>query len=153
MRPSIDCLESLDLGDMSGVYTWKFGDLLALAVRPMRVVVVVSPGINQEATLIPASWMWIVVVVDTIRVHELTNVIGPDTSLIDPDREIVLVQAFIRKFGPAAEWWIEPSDVCVVCGPACQEIDARRTTPCYCAVVLLISNALVTDLASNVRHD
>lgn len=82
----IDSLQSFLLSDVRSMNSWEFRNLVALSVGPMRMMVVVGPRIDKKAALIPSLRVRIVVVVNAISIHNLSDIIRAYTGLIDPDR-------------------------------------------------------------------
>jgi hypothetical protein len=47
-------------------------------------------------------WVWLVVVENMLMVHELSNIVGCHTCVLQPQRDPILIVAFKEKLGISA---------------------------------------------------
>lgn len=75
---------------------------LLLIPLPGAVEVRVGVGVKQKIGSREASRIWGIVVVNIMRIEKLASVIGVDSCILQPNREILLIQALLHKLGVSA---------------------------------------------------
>lgn len=77
-------------------------DRLLLIPLPSAVKVGVGVGVKQEIGSSKAGRIWGVVVVNVMSIEKLASVIGIDSCILQPYREVLLIQALVHKLGVSA---------------------------------------------------
>lgn len=102
---SRDCLFKKAIGLLSyniGCIETFIADRLFLIPLPSAVKVGVGVGVKQEIRSRKASRIWGVVVVNVMSIEELASVVGIDSCILQPYREVFLIQALAHKLGITA---------------------------------------------------
>lgn len=97
---SRDCLfkkASSLLGYDIGCIETFITDRLLLVPLPSAVKVGVGVGVKQEIGSSKASGIRGVVVVNIVSIEKLASVIGVDSCILQPYREVLLIQALVHK--------------------------------------------------------
>lgn len=144
----------------------------ALAIAPDRVVVEVpnTPSIlgpwvmrdrahsreriDQKATHRPRARVQPIRQMPLLEpIEQLADVVRPDARCLDPDREILVVQALFEELGPPTVGQRTGRDIRVVGRATGEEVRAGRTAPRHRAEVFVVEDALVGDESVDLRHD
>lgn len=91
-------LLSYDIGSIETFIT----DRLLLIPLPSAVKVRVGVGVKHEIGSRKASRIRGVVVVNVMSIEKLASVIGVDSCILQPYREVLLIQALVHKLGVSA---------------------------------------------------
>lgn len=75
---------------------------LLLIPLPGAVKVGVGIGVKQEIGSRKASRIRGIVVVNVMRIEKLASVIGVDSRILQPNREVLLIQTLVHKLGVSA---------------------------------------------------
>ena len=85
-------------------------------------------------------------------IEQLSDIVRPDSCILDPDRQVLLIQALLQELSPTSIWRSCACDVCIVGGSAGKEVCSRWTAPRHGAIVLLVEDSLVCNELVDVWH-
>lgn len=98
LRKKASSLLSCDIGCIATFIT----DRLLLIPLPGAVKVRVGVGVKQEIGPRKASRIRGVVVVNVVSIEKFASVIGIDSCILQPNREVLLIQALVHKLRVSA---------------------------------------------------
>ncbi len=75
-----------------------------------------------------------------------------DTSILNPDRKIILVQILLSEFGPATVWRLQRRYIRIVRRLTSQKVYAGRTADGNGAIMLVVGDAFLSNEFVDLRH-
>ena len=87
-----------------------------------------------------------------MSIEKLASIVNIVPGFLQPDRQIFRIETLLDEFRIAAIWWIDISDVGVVCSFTSQESNSGWTAHGRRAVVLVVIGTLVNQVLLNQWH-
>lgn len=87
-----------------------------------------------------------------MSIEKLASIVNIVPGFLQPDRQIFRVKTLLDEFRIAAIWWIDISDVGVVCSFTSQESNSGWTAHCSCAIVFIIVSSFFQQVFSHQGH-
>ena len=158
------CFLSYDVRGVPAFIT----DRRILATLPRAIKVLVCVRVKQKVRSCKPSRIRCIVVLDGMCVEEFPSVVCVESSFLQPDREILLVQSLAHEFRIAScsnqsgtdsgyfhrsltVRWVHIGDISVVRGLPRPEIDSRWAAKGDSTKVVLVSEAFVDEVFLDKR--
>lgn len=87
-----------------------------------------------------------------MSIEKLASIVNIVPGFLQPDRQIFRIETLLDEFGIAAIWWIDISDVGVVCSFTSQESNSGWTAHCSRAIVFIIVGSFLQQVFSHQWH-